>query len=54
MAWLSQHIGTILLAVGVAALLGLIVWRMIANKKAGKSSCGCGCQSCAMKDQCHK
>lgn len=54
MAWLSQNLGTILLAVGVAALLGLIVWRMIVNKKAGKSSCGCGCQSCAMKDQCHK
>jgi hypothetical protein len=26
---------------------------MVKNKKQGKSSCGCGCSSCGMKDSCH-
>ena len=52
--WLSQNIGTIIVGAVVVAIVGLIVWRMVANKRAGKSSCGCGCESCAMKDKCHK
>ena len=40
-AWLSQNIGTIIVGAVVVAIVGLIVWRMIANKRAGKSSCGC-------------
>ena len=53
-AWLSQNWGTLLVAAVVVAILGVVVWRMVANKRAGKSSCGCGCGGCAMKDQCHK
>jgi hypothetical protein len=26
---------------------------MIRDKKAGKSSCGCGCANCAMAGKCH-
>ena len=53
-AWLSQNAGTLAVAVIVLAVIGIAVWRVIANKRAGKSSCGCGCSGCAMKDQCHK
>jgi hypothetical protein len=53
-AWLSANWGTVVVAAVVVAIVGVVVWRMIADKKAGKSSCGCGCEGCAMKDQCHK
>ena len=54
MTWFTENLGTVIVAAIVAVVCGLIIWRLIANKKAGKSSCGCGCQGCAMKDQCHK
>lgn len=34
-------------------VIGLIAI-MIINKKKGKTSCSCGCQSCAFKDSCHE
>ena len=43
-----------IIALSVVALLviGIIV-KSIINKKNGKSSCSCGCGSCANKDYCH-
>lgn len=46
-------IGTIVIFAIVALVLGLIIRSMIKNKKAGRSSCGCGCSTCAMNGQCH-
>ena len=43
MQWLSENIGTVLVALGLALLLGFVLFRLIRNKKAGKSSCSCGC-----------
>ena len=54
MEWLVQNWGTLLVG-GVLALVVLaIVLRLIRNKKEGKSSCGCGCEGCALRDRCHK
>ena len=43
----------ILLGIAIVAAAGLAVWRMISNRKKGKSSCGCDCgccgQSCAKR-----
>ena len=40
-------IGTIIAAVIVFGIIGLIIWRMIKNKKAGKNiQCGGDCSSC--------
>ncbi len=39
-----------LVAAGVIA----VIVNEIVKKKKGKGSCGCACQGCAMKDQCHK
>lgn len=47
------NIGTIIILAVVAFIVGLIVRSMIKNKKAGRSSCGCGCSTCAMNGQCH-
>ena len=40
----------------IAAVLGIVtlaIISMIRDKKAGKSSCGCGCANCAMAGKCH-
>ena len=37
----------------VAAVAGIIV-KMVKDKKAGKSSCGCGCANCPMSETCNK
>ncbi len=51
--WLSENIATIIIcAVLAVAVAGIIIY-LIRNKKRGKSSCGCGCASCAMKGACH-
>ena len=51
--WIIQNLSTILIALGVFFLCFAIIRKMIRDKKKGKSSCGCGCSSCAMKEMCH-
>lgn len=44
---------TIIIASIIGIIVVAIIVRGIINKKNGKSSCGCGCSSCAMKEVCH-
>ncbi len=45
---------TYVIACLVAGGVIAVIVHEIVKKKKGKSSCGCGCQGCAMKDHCHK
>ncbi|HEZ7987418.1 MAG TPA: FeoB-associated Cys-rich membrane protein [Ruminococcus sp.] len=45
--------GTIVIFAAVALVVALVIRSMIRNKKSGRSSCGCGCSTCAMNGQCH-
>lgn len=54
MTWLMANIGTIVVAVILAIIVTAVIAKMVKNKKQGKSSCGCGCENCAMKGECHK
>ncbi|MBE6859360.1 MAG: FeoB-associated Cys-rich membrane protein [Ruminococcus sp.] len=45
--------GTIIVLAVVLILIGLAVYSIRKDKKSGKSSCGCGCSGCAMRDRCH-
>lgn len=54
LTWIENNLGTIIVAAVLAAIVGGIILRLIKNKKAGKSSCGCGCSTCAMAGTCHK
>ena len=38
--------GTIIVGGVLAIIVGLLVWKMIKDKKAGKSSCGGDCAHC--------
>ena len=48
-----ENLPWILILVALAGILALIVYRLVRAKKRGTSTCGCGCQNCAMKDVCH-
>lgn len=51
--WIIENGATIAVSAVLIAVVGIIVLKMIKDKKAGKSGCGCGCGGCAMKDVCH-
>ena len=38
--------GTVIVDGVLAVIVGLLVWKMIKDKKAGKSSCGGDCAHC--------
>lgn len=52
--FLAQNIGTIAVTLILAAVVAAIIIRLNKNKKAGKSSCGCGCENCPSSTICHK
>ena len=52
-AWLRENLGTIAVLLVLAAVLAAIIRYLIREKRSGKSTCGGGCQHCAMFGQCH-
>lgn len=44
---------TVIIGVLLAGAVALIVRKMIQDKKAGKSGCGCGCEGCPSAGACH-
>ncbi len=54
LAWLLENIATVIIAAVLIAAVIIILVKMVRDKRQGKSSCGCGCSSCAMRGSCHK
>lgn len=52
--FIVANIGTIIVLVVLAIIVGTIIYNMFRDKKKGKSSCGCNCGSCPMANECHK
>ena len=48
--------GTFAVSAVLVIIVGLIIYKMIKDKKSGKSSCSCGgsCSGCGMAGSCHK
>ena len=46
LAWFSANLVNIALTAAVALIVGLLIFVMVRDKKAGKSSCGGSCASC--------
>ncbi|MBR5295696.1 MAG: FeoB-associated Cys-rich membrane protein [Clostridia bacterium] len=44
--------GDLIVIAVLLLIIGLIIFRMVKNRKAGKK-CSCGCGECAFKDSCH-
>ena len=52
--FIQENLGSLLILLGVAVIVTLVIVSRIRAKKQGKSTCGCGCQSCPMADACHR
>lgn len=46
MTWLAENIGTVAVCLLLAAVVALIIVRMVKDKKRGKMTCGGNCASC--------
>ena len=51
-SFISSHLGDILVLSVLALVVGVIIAKMIRDKKSGKSHCGCGCEGCANREYC--
>lgn len=54
LSFLAENAATIIICVILAFIVGAIIFKMIKDKKSGKHSCGCGCESCALSSECNK
>ncbi|MBQ1284285.1 MAG: FeoB-associated Cys-rich membrane protein [Acutalibacteraceae bacterium] len=52
--WIINNIGTVVVGALLAAAVAAVIIKLIKDKRAGKSSCGCNCSGCPMSDKCHK
>ena len=46
MLWLQMNLGTIEVVLVLAAIVPLIVKKVVGSRRAGRSSCGGNCSSC--------
>ena len=51
--WLMDNIANIVALLILALILFFVIRKMVRDKKAGKTTCSCGCSNCAVKDNCH-
>lgn len=55
--YIVENIGTIAVITMIAVAVGAAIFKMIKDKRKGKSACGCGCANCthcAMTGYCHE
>lgn len=48
------NLSTFIVLLIVVLVFVAIILKAIKNKKEGKGVCSCGCDSCNLKDSCHK
>lgn len=53
LAWLQLNLGTVVVVLALLLIVALAVWKLLKNKRTGQTSCGCGCEHCALRDKCH-
>ncbi len=53
MAFITDNLGTILISLLLLVAVGFVIYKMISDKRNGKSSCGCNCASCPSSRMCH-
>ena len=51
--WRANYWVTLTIALVLAAVVTLIVVKLVKDRKRGKTSCGCNCAHCAMAGSCH-
>ncbi|MBE6890090.1 MAG: FeoB-associated Cys-rich membrane protein [Ruminococcaceae bacterium] len=51
--FIMNNIGSIIVGAAVLALVVFLSYRLISDKRQGKSSCGAACSSCPNAGLCH-
>lgn len=46
LTWIMENMATIIISLGLIAVVAAVIAGMIRSKKKGKTTCGCGCSSC--------
>ena len=49
--FITENIGSIIVFIVVAAIIGFAIYKQVKNKKNG-NSCGCGCSGCSGCSSC--
>jgi len=52
-AWLGANFPSIIICAVLIAVVALLIYSLIRDKKKGRSSCCGGCSGCAMSGTCH-
>ena len=52
-AWIAANLGNIIVLAILAVIVAAAVFKLVRDKKKGKSSCGCGCENCGMSESCN-
>ena len=50
---IAENAGTIVVTIGLIAMVAAIVVKLRRDRKQGKSSCGGNCGACPMAGKCH-
>ncbi|MBQ8622881.1 MAG: FeoB-associated Cys-rich membrane protein [Oscillospiraceae bacterium] len=53
LGFITENLTSIIVLLVVAVILFAIIFKMVKDKKQGKSSCGCGCKGCPNSGNCH-
>ncbi len=53
LTWFVENMATIIISAVLIIVAAAVIASMVRDKRKGKSSCGCGCQGCAMRGACH-
>lgn len=51
--FLRENLATIIVVLIIAVLVFFALFKLIKDKKRGKTSCGGNCAGCAMRNSCH-
>ncbi len=49
-----MNLSTFLILIVLIAVVVLIIFKLILDKKKGKTNCGSNCSNCALSQTCHK
>ncbi len=51
--FIHNNMGTIAAGAAVIAIIISAAWKVVSDKRKGKSSCSCGCSGCPNAGLCH-
>ncbi len=51
--FIQNNIGTLAVGAVLLAIIAAAAWRVISDKRKGRSSCSCGCSGCPNAGLCH-